>query len=380
VLSWTFTAAALLLTIATAALPRVTRPIAVVALSLGSIALLWNAPVLPIAAAVVAVYLLGRILPRLPEGSRGALLAGSIATVVSGMLWFRPAHPPQATLGAASSVIGLSYFSLKFIQHLVDAAAGRARDVGLVEFAGAVFFLPTFASGPIERSNELAEKLGAPLLPWRERVLGLERVVVGLGKKLLLANPLLEFAQDTLRDPASGTRTLLLGAIYAVALGIYLDFAGYSDIAIGVSRCAGIQVRENFDWPYLRRNLHDLWANWHMSLTSWLRDFIFVPLARRLLRRTRRPLATQIAAQIVTMLACGLWHGVAWNFVAWGLYHAAGLNVVSAWRQRRRTIARSVVRDSAATLATFHFFAFGMLIFASDLGTVAALVKRFCRL
>jgi alginate O-acetyltransferase complex protein AlgI len=106
-------------------------------------------------------------------------------------------------------------------------------------------------------------------------------------------------------------------ATYAYAFGLYLDFAGYSDVAIGAARCLGVRVRENFDWPYLSRDLATLWQRWHMSFTGWLRDFVFIPVTRRVLRWTRRPLASQVAGQTATMLACGLWHGVDWHFAAW---------------------------------------------------------------
>jgi alginate O-acetyltransferase complex protein AlgI len=380
-LSWTFAAAALLLALVTSLLPARVRAGGVLACSVAGVALVWSVPIAPIVAVIIVVHLLARAISNTSGMRQSALLAGGIGAIVAAIAWLRPTHPAHVTLTATSSLVGLSYFSLKLIQHLVDAGAGRVGGVGPVELGATVFFLPTFPAGPIERTDELTRKLEAPLLDWRERVGGLERIAIGLGKKLLLANPLLEFAETMLRDPASATRLVLLGTIYAIAVGIYLDFAGYSDIAIGTARLAGIQVRENFDWPYLGRNLNELWQRWHMSLTSWLRDFIFVPVARRLLRRTKRPLASQVAAQLVTMVACGLWHGVAWNFVVWGLYHAAGLSVVSAWRHGRASHpSHRPLRDVAATLATFHYFAFGMLIFASDLATVRIVVSRMCRM
>jgi alginate O-acetyltransferase complex protein AlgI len=159
----------------------------------------------------------------------------------------------------------------------------------------------------------------------------------------------------------------VLLAIYAFAFGLYLDFAGYSDIAIGLALCAGVQVPENFDAPYLAKNISLLWQRWHMSLTSWLRDFVFLPATRRLLRWTRRPLLSQVAGQLVTMLLCGLWHGLAWHYAAWGVYNGLGLAGLSAWRAWRGPApAGSLGRDALATVATFHFFAAGLVLFACD--------------
>ena len=184
-------------------------------------------------------------------------------------------------------------------------------------------------------------------------MLGIERVLVGLGKKLLVGDRLLAFAEPIFADPAAASRTSLWLAMYAFAIALYLDFAGYSDIAIGAGRIAGLGIRENFDSPYLQPNLTQLWQHWHMSLTSWLRDYVFVPVARRTLKATRRPLLSQGVAQTVTMVACGLWHGFAWNFVAWGLWHAALLTGLAAWRARSgpaRPASPAAISSAAASL------------------------------
>jgi D-alanyl-lipoteichoic acid acyltransferase DltB (MBOAT superfamily) len=318
------------------------------------------------------------MLPRLDPRVRGRVLAIGIATIVAVLAVAKLHAGPTGTLAASTRIVGLSYFALKFIQHLVDAAAGRAGAVDPLAFVGVVFFPPTYAAGPIERSVDFAR--AAPHLgpTWDGAALGLERVVFGLGKKFLLADPLLAFAEPAFESPGSVARSSLLLATYAYALGLYLDFAGYSDVAIGAARCLGVRVRENFDRPYLSRDLGTLWQRWHMSFTGWLRDFVFVPVTRRVLRRTRRPLVSQVAGQTATMLACGLWHGVEWHFTAWGAYHAAGLGMLAVWRSVRGagTGDRGAVRDAVSTLATFHFFAFGLILFACDLPRAGLFVGR----
>ncbi|HYV56622.1 MAG TPA: MBOAT family O-acyltransferase [Candidatus Nitrosopolaris sp.] len=378
-LSWSFAAAALLLVLVSAALPARHRPLGMAALSFAAVGVVWHVPVVPVLGASLAVYGIGRVLPRLPAAACRWTLAATVATVVAALGLVKAHAAPPRNLAGVAPVLGLSYFALKFIQHLVDAGAGRAQQVDLSGFLCSIFFLSTYPAGPIERTGDFARGLAAPP-GWSDRALGVERVVVGLGKKFLLAQPLLSWADPRFRAATAAPRGQLLLAVYAFALGLYLDFAAYSDVAIGVARGAGVRVRENFDHPFVRRNLGLLWQHWHMSLTSWLRDFVFVPVARRLLRVTRRPLLAQITGQTATMLACGLWHGVSAGFVLWGAYQAAGLAVLGAWRAWRGPAPASApVRDALATLATFHFFAFGLVLFACDVPIAALVVGRALR-
>lgn len=372
-LSWTFVAVACVLGLVTALVPARAARVVLAAASVAAVALLWRAPALPLLGVSLAVYALGHALPRLGERARGCALGLAVIAIVAVLgLVRRDGTSP----GAPAAVLGLSYFSLKFLQHLVDAAAGRAREVDLAAFVAVVFFPPTYPAGPIERTGEFARALDRPL-GWGERALGLERVVWGLAKKFLLANPLLAFAEPVFREPAGVSWGALVVATYAYAFGLYWDFAGYSDLAIGVARTLGVRVRENFDRPYLSPNLALLWQRWHMSLTSWLRDFVFFPLTRRVLRLTGRPLVSQMVGQMATMLACGLWHGVTWNFAAWGAYHGLGLGALSAWRAWHGPPAtRSAFRAALGTVATFHFFALGLVLFACDLGRAALIFRR----
>lgn len=377
-LSWTFCAALVGLALIGRLLPPPARRLALPAASVAVVALVWAVPALPVLAVTLAVYGLGRVLPRLDPRVRGRVLALAIVTIVAVLAFARVGAGPTTTLAAPTRIVGLSYFALKFIQHLVDAAAGRVAAVDALAFVALTFFPPTYAAGPIERSGEFARAVPQAVPTWSNAVLGIERVLFGLGKKFLLADPLLAFAAPAFQSPAGVGRFSLLLATYAYALGLYLDFAGYSDMAIGAARCLGVGVRENFDHPYLSRDLGTLWQRWHMSFTGWLRDFVFIPVTRRVLRRTRRPLLSQVAGQTATMLACGLWHGVDWRFAAWGAYHAAGLSTLAVWRSVRGAPGenRGPVRAAVSTLATFHFFAFGLILFACDLPRAGFFLAR----
>lgn len=375
-LSWTFVVAAVALCLIPPGVPAALRTALLAGVSIGAVTIVWHVPIVTLLAGAGLVYAIGLALPRLPAGARGGALGAASLAVVAALVLAKPAANGGAETTAAS-VVGLSYLALKLLQHLVDAADGRAGDVGLPAFLCDLFFLPTYSAGPIERTGRFARELNRTDRSWSERALGLERVVLGIGKKLILADPLLTYAQPLLHDPASGSPLAVLAAIYAFAFGLYLDFGGYSDIAIGLARCAGVQVPENFDAPYLAKNINLLWQRWHMSLTSWLRDYVFLPSTRRFLRWTRRPLPSQVAGQLVTMVLCGLWHGLAWHYALWGLYNGVGLAVLAAWRAWRGPApAAEPWRDALSTCATFHFFAAGLVLFACDLPQTGRVAVR----
>lgn len=367
-LSWTFAAAALLLILLLPLLPDRLRPSVLALASIGALALIWRVPLLPLLTSTVLVFGVSRALPRLESPQRGLLLWATIAAVVGVLV---------VTRVEGVAVLGLSYLSLKMIQQLADSADGRAGDVDLASFVSSIVFFPSFAAGPIARTTSFARDLRRPAPGVHDRLRGVERIVFGIGKKILLADPLLAYADPLFRDPQTGSALQLLAAVYAFTFGLYLDFAGYSDIAIGIARCAGVQLPENFDSPFLARNLSLLWQRWHMSLTGWLRDYVFLPSTRRVLRWTRRPLASQVTGQMLTMVLCGLWHGLAWNFALWGAYNGVGVAGVAAWRHWRGPApAGRPARDAIATIGTFHFFAFGLVLFACDLPRAAVVLRR----
>jgi alginate O-acetyltransferase complex protein AlgI len=212
-------------------------------------------------------------------------------------------------------------------------------------------------------------------------------VRVGAVQALVVGRWLGEWAAPILATPAAHGRLALVAALDATALRFYLDFAGYSDVAIGLAAVFGVAILENFDRPFLRRNLALLWQHWHMTLTHWLRTYLFVPTSRFLLRRTPQ-LGDRVAlacAQLVTMGVCGLWHGLSWNFLCWGLVQALGLAWVGlAARAVGRRLPAGVVawwRASRAgavcsTLVTVQFFALSLAFVVADVGGAVRLLAR----
>jgi alginate O-acetyltransferase complex protein AlgI len=189
-------------------------------------------------------------------------------------------------------------------------------------------------AGPIKRFQGFVPQLRSSLARADDVNSGLVRIVVGLFKKIVIADTVTLWITPLLTDAAvsSSSRLEIAVALLAYSVKIYFDFSGYSDIAIGSAHLFGISVPENFSWPYLRSSIAAFWRNWHMSLTSWLADYVYIPLGG-----SRHGLGVAVFATMVTFAVSGLWHGAAWHFVAWGLYMGVLVSLYRVWRQ--------VVRD-----------------------------------
>lgn len=222
---------------------------------------------------------------------------------------------PQAVCSLAAPV-GMSFFTFKCISYLVDChRKGTPDDARFFDFLLYVSFFPQITAGPITRFCEFQ-----PQLANREKrhcAEGLRRFVVGLAKKLLLAGTLAKAADGvfSLEGGALDARLAWLGAI-AYTLQIYFDFSGYSDMAIGLGWMFGFQTPENFRYPYTAASITDFWRRWHISLSSWFRDFVYIPLGGN--RKGRLRTAVN---KLVVFALCGLWHGATWTFVLWGVWH-----------------------------------------------------------
>ncbi|MCC6766667.1 MAG: MBOAT family protein, partial [Deltaproteobacteria bacterium] len=206
---------------------------------------------------------------------------------------------------------------------------------------------------------------------------GLERILFGLSKKLIVADSVARLTAPVWQDPLQYDPGILWLAAYGYAVQIYADFSGYSDIAIGSAKLLGFKVEENFNWPYLRPNIREFWRNWHMSLTSWITDYLYIPLGgnRRGERRTN-------VNTIVSMSLCGLWHGAALHFVAWGFYHGVAICIqrtYSRWRDRTFPTLHHVfprTRQAVATVFTFHVVVIGWMYFVLNAVTATRVICK----
>lgn len=282
--------------------------------------------------------------------------------------------------------LGISFFTFEFIHYLTDVYKGRvsaapgaladalaeaqpgvvigqpAAPPGLRRFLLFTLFFPTLLAGPIKRYQQFTaqEPSLSPRLPQEDLAAGLWRILLGLSKKILIADTLATVAVR-LQQPDQVTPLGLWLGMYAYAGQIYADFSGYSDLAIGTARLYGYRVPENFDWPYLATSLQDFWRRWHISLSSWIRDYLFIPLGGS------RVSSARAAVNLLGVMAlCGLWHGAAWHFVVWGLWHGVGLGLGQvARRLRPLPSSPGPVRRGVYAALTFHYVCFGWVLFAA---------------
>jgi D-alanyl-lipoteichoic acid acyltransferase DltB (MBOAT superfamily) len=246
--------------------------------------------------------------------------------------------------------VGISFYTFHGISYTFDVYRREIRaSHSPLDFAVFVAFFPQLVAGPIGRAHlQLPQFQRDRVRPDADQVRSAAfLILLGLFKKVAIADALAPYVNDAF-DGGAGWVALLVG-VYAFALQIYGDFSGYSDIARGSARLLGIELPSNFEQPYLSQNITEFWQRWHISLSTWLRDYLYVPLGgnRGSSRRTYRNL-------MLTMLLGGLWHGAAWTFVVWGAIHGGLLAGHRWWRSRHPAAEPSPAGRALATFATFH--------------------------
>jgi alginate O-acetyltransferase complex protein AlgI len=260
--------------------------------------------------------------------------------------------------------IGISFFTFQAISYVVDVYRGETRAASLMDVAILQAFFPHLVAGPIVRANELLPQLRTPRDP--RAVLagpGLFLIAGGLIKKTVVADELARQVVDPVyNDPVAHSGGEILLAFYAFAAQIYCDFSGYTDMAIGTALLLGFQLPQNFNRPYTALSLQDFWRRWHITLSRWLRDYLYIPLGgnRKGERKTYRNL-------MITMLLGGLWHGASFTFVIWGGIHGSALAAERWARERWRGFH---VPKPVALFVTFHIVCIAWVFFrAPNLST-----------
>ena len=249
--------------------------------------------------------------------------------------------------------IGISFYTFQIISYVVDVWRGTVpAQKNLMDLAAYIAMFPQLIAGPIVRYADVREQLNTRRTTGQDLAAGLSRFVAGLSKKVLLANTL--YALVT-QFKAAEQRTVLFCWLYALAyvLHLYFDFSGYSDMAIGLGRIFGFHFPENFQYPYISRSITEFWRRWHISLGTWFRDYVYIPLGGN-----RVPRARWVLNLAVVWALTGMWHGAAWNFVAWGLLFAVLLLAeklwLGEWLHRHPALGHFYVL--AAVLASFVLF------------------------
>lgn len=234
--------------------------------------------------------------------------------------------------------IGISFFTFKCISYLVDTR--RDKENGSRRFFDVLLyitFFPQLMAGPITRFSGFAPQLTARKQDIGSLAAGLRRFIIGLGKKLLIAAAACRVADGVFPlDGASLDFRLAWAGALAYTLQIYFDFSGYSDMAIGLGRMFGFDTPENFDYPYIATSITEFWRRWHISLSSWFRDYLYIPLGG-----SRRGRARTALNKFIVFALCGLWHGAAWTFILWGVWHGLLSALESLGVINTRALARS---------------------------------------
>jgi len=261
--------------------------------------------------------------------------------------------------------VGISFYTFQTMSYTIDIYRGKlAPTRDFLNFALFVAFFPQLVAGPIERARSLLpqveaeRRISSPMVHE-----GLWLLLLGYFKKLVIADNMIPFTEPIFGDPESASGMAIVVGIYAFAFQIYGDFSGYSDIARGLGKLMGFEIMLNFRFPYFATNPRDFWNRWHISLSTWLRDYLYVPLGgnRHGRAKTERNL-------MLTMLLGGLWHGAAWNFVAWGFFHGGLLiayrRLEPRLRARRPADPGSAWRKIVVAAGFFQITCIGWLLFA----------------
>ncbi len=386
--------------LAAAVLTAVPRAGALVALSLLFYAL-WN-PLycLPLIATAGLDFSVARAIARTESGARRrALLAASVATnlgILGFFKYFDFLAQNAVFLGAQAGMtlpppafrvvfaVGISFYTFQSMAYVIDVYRRDAEPTtSFTAYLAFVSFFPTLLAGPITRPETLLSRVAAPPRPFLTDTSSKALFLIALGflKKAVIADTLSVNLVDRVFDlPGLYSSVEVLFGIYAYAVQIYGDFSGYSDIAIGSALLLGFPLRDNFNAPYRARNLVDFWRRWHISFSSWLRDYLFFALPGQRGGGFRPYLNT-----VITFVIGGLWHGAAWTYVIWGLLHGIGLAVMrrfetpvrgrgpaapATWRTRLATVA--------AVFVTFHFVCLAWVFFRA--GSVAQALEVLGRL
>ncbi len=270
--------------------------------------------------------------------------------------------------------LGISFYTFEAISFVIECYQGRIVRPGFMDYCVYMLFWPRLIAGPIVRPHEILPQIqGVWAVNWDARAQGLRRVASGLFKKTVLADGMGAWITPAFNMGFSHYSALDVWTL-AVGFGfqIYFDFSAYSDIAIGSALLLGIRLPENFNYPYLAVSVSEFWQRWHMTLTRWVRDYVFFPLS---IRASRLQLYVSVA---LTMLIIGIWHGAAWTFVLWGLYHAVIMivqRVFTAYfpKQKNRNWVRRIVdRKPIAWALTFGSVSLGWVLFRAKSVSVAA--------
>jgi alginate O-acetyltransferase complex protein AlgI len=339
--------------------------------------------------ATVANYVFGLRIERSDdEAVRRRWLVASVVVNLSVLGFFKyfnffvsSANALLASLGTQFPLldivlpVGISFIVFEVMSYTIDiyrrtsASARTVWDLALL-----VAFFPHLIAGPILKPREFLPQLENPItITWKNLEAGIQIFMTGLIKKLLIADNLAPFVDTIYKSPGDFASVTVWLAVLAYAIQIYCDFSGYTDMAIGSARCMGFSIPQNFNMPYVARSITDFWRRWHISLSTWLREYLYISLGGN-----RHGELKQYRNLMLTMLLGGLWHGASWNFVVWGGLHGVGLAAHKVYAKvRPSSWVRIPLYRGASWLVTFAFVSLAWVFFRStDFATAMAVMGK----
>lgn len=349
--------------------------------------------VIPLALSTLAAYLAARLMGNTAEPKRrrtqlalGALISigllhtfkylGFAAETLRTLLGY-VGLADWVTVPSLLLPVGISFYSLQAIGYLIDVYRGKIEpEMHLGLFALYMAFFPRLVSGPIERAEQLIPQFRQPPTLDGSRLFSALRLVLwGMFKKVVVADRLAVYVNEVYGQPGDHTGWTIVIATFFSAAHIYADFSGYSDMAVGVARLFDIEVIQNFRQPYLASSVSDFWRRWHVSFSSWLRDYVYIPLGGNRVSPWRRSLNV-----LLVFLVSGLWHGAAWTFVLWGLLHGVYLVLerwgkgAADWVFKALRLEQTSLRRTVGILTTLLLVSFAWILFYSRSVPDAALM------
>lgn len=261
--------------------------------------------------------------------------------------------------------VGISFYTFQALSYVIDVKRGKIpAENSFIKLALYISFFPQLVAGPIVKASEFLPQLGEDRRITLKNVeMGIQLMLFGFAKKIVIADHLSVFVDDVFYAPAAYSWISIILAVISYSIQIYFDFSGYSDIAIGCAKCLGYDFSANFNMPYISENVTVFWRRWHISLSTWLKEYLYIPLGGN-----RKGKARQYLNLFITMLLGGLWHGANWTFVFWGALHGAVLCIDKLIPKKKN---RNAIIRIWSALGTFLFVSFTWIFFRSDRFSVA---------
>lgn len=327
----------------------------------------WLTPGIVLLAANLVAF---KYTPFFNESLRALLGVAQIGWPIPELKWLLP--------------IGISFYTFQLIAYLIDTFRGQKaeRDIGM--FALFVTFFPKLVAGPIERGKNLLPQLHAkPSFDYNNAVQGLQLILWGVIQKAVIADRIAPFVDAIYNDPTGASGPQIVFATFLYAFQIYADFAGYTNIALGIALFFGYRLTQNFNNPYFAVSIQDFWKRWHISLSSWLTDYVYTPLTRQKKFKIKF-YDLMLYSLLVTFIVSGFWHGANWTYIAWGALHGTYIVVSLLLQKRWNNFARAVklndhpmVYRTLKMSVTFALVCFAYILFrASDMGAATTLIAH----